>query len=275
MEGERCFHLYLLSLYTIVFPPLLTLPIHHTLFLILYLELCQNAKCQNENTKIEYSKAELLNPKPKAHTTRMGTDTCNHIENLKIKQNFRRKRGGQTCWRIWNNNKRIYQNLLRPLNRSDKTLWNSTKVNMALTNIQFIKPKLDMLISHMLLNNLDISFITETWTQCGNEPEYQYIRANLDTAGYNIIIHSRDMYDLHQHINRQTHKLGNALDWLISNSPETIQDITSKNFLSNYSIIKWKFQISQKVTEKCKQQEETYLKSMRKALWVTWKTTLM
>ena len=63
---------------------------------------------------------------------------------------------------------------------------------MALINIQSLKPKLDMLIHHMQLYNLDICFITETRTQCGNGPDYQYIRANLDTAGYNIIIHSRD-----------------------------------------------------------------------------------
>ena len=66
------------------------------------------------------------------------------------------------------------------------------KLNMALTNIQSIKPKLDMLIHHMQLNNLDICFITETWTQCRNELDYQYIRANVDTAGYNIMIHSRE-----------------------------------------------------------------------------------
>ena len=215
---------------------------------------------------------------------------------------------------------------------------------MALTNIQSLKPKLDMLIHHVQLNNMDICFITETWTQCRNESDYQYIRANLDTAGYNIMIHSRenrkgggiaviyrshlhvkkysfdehtsfeaitinlniatesyllstiyrapystkqlvtmqtfleefpdhnssllrssrnviilgdfnipwnkpeypdttgmqevlDRYGLHQHIKIQTHKLGNTLDWLISNIPETIQDTTSKHFLSDLSII--------------------------------------
>ena len=63
---------------------------------------------------------------------------------------------------------------------------------MELTNIQSIKPKLDMCIHHMQLKNLDVCFITEIWTQHGNKPDYQYIRANLDTAAYNIMIHSRE-----------------------------------------------------------------------------------
>ena len=206
--------------------------------------------------------------------------------------------------------------------------------------------------------------ITETWTQYGNEPEYQYIKANLDTAGYNILIHSRenrkgggiavihkshlhvkklsfnectsfesitinlnittksylflaiyrapystkqlvtmlifleefpdhisslfrsskniitsgdfnipwnkpehsdttsmqeilDMYDLHQHINIQTHKLGNTLDWLISHSPDTIQDIMNKDFLSDHSIIEWKLQINEKVSDEIQTTRET------------------
>ena len=76
-----------------------------------------------------------------------------------------------------------------------------------------------------------------------------------------------DMYDLQQHINIQTHKLGNTLDWLISNSPDTIQDITSKDFLSDHSIIEWKFHFRSagKSLKKWKLLEETYPKSMRKA----------
>ena len=59
---------------------------------------------------------------------------------------------------------------------------------MALVNTQSLKPKLDMFIHHMQLNNIDMYFVTERWTQHGNEPEYQYIKANLDTAGYIILI---------------------------------------------------------------------------------------
>ena len=102
------------------------------------------------------------------------------------------KRKEKICSRIWNNNNGIHHNLLQPLNRSDKTFWSLTKLNMALVNIQSFKPKLDMLIHHMQLNNTDMCFVTETWTQPGNEPEYQYIKTNLDTVGYKILIQSRE-----------------------------------------------------------------------------------
>ena len=111
-------------------------------------------------------------------------------------------------------------------------------------------------ISSLLKSSKDV-IILEDFNIPWNKPEHP------DTTSMWEIL---DIYDLQQHINIQTHKFGKKLNWLISNSPETIQDITNKDFLSNHSIIKWKFQISQKVTKKCKQQEETYLKSMRKAL---------
>ena len=63
---------------------------------------------------------------------------------------------------------------------------------MALVNIQTLKPKLDMLIHHMQLNKIDMGLVTETWTQYGNEPDYHYIKANLDIVGYNILIQSRE-----------------------------------------------------------------------------------
>ena len=73
-----------------------------------------------------------------------------------------------------------------------------------------------------------------------------------------------DMHDLKQHIHIQTHKLGNTLDWLISNSPNNIPDITNKDFLSDHCIIEWKFQVSLKVREKHKHREETSAKLMKK-----------
>ena len=119
-------------------------------------------------------------------------ELCNHIKNLKIKCNFRRKRGAtKTCSRIWNNNNGIHHHLLQPIEKSDMTFGNSAELNMALVNIQSPKPKLDMLIHHIQLNNIDMCFVMETWSQYGNEPEHQYIKANLDTAGYKILTQSR------------------------------------------------------------------------------------
>ena len=73
----------------------------------------------------------------------------------------------------------IHHNLLRPTEKSDKNYKNPSKLNMALVNIQSLKPKLDMLIQHMQVNNIDMVFVTETWTQDGNESEHQYIKANI------------------------------------------------------------------------------------------------
>ena len=106
---------------------------------------------------------------------------------------------------------------------------------MALTNIQSIKPKLDMLIHHMQLNNLDMCFITETWTQCGNEPDYQYIKANLDTAGYNIMIHSREnrkgggitvIYRPHVHVKKYSFNEHTSFEAITINL-----NITTKSYL--------------------------------------------
>ena len=71
---------------------------------------------------------------------------------------FQKEKGREICSRIRNNNNGIHHSLLQPLKRSDKTFWNSTKLNMALVNIQSLKPKLDMLTHYIQLNNTDMSF---------------------------------------------------------------------------------------------------------------------
>ena len=106
-----------------------------------------------------------------------------------------------------------------------------------------------------------------------NKPEHP------DTTSLREIF---DMYDLHQHINIQTHKLGNTLDWLISNCLDTIQDITGKDFMSDHNIIEWKFQINRKVTEKreitrrdlSKVNEESFMSDLKNNLDVNSKKTL-
>ena len=158
MEGERQFHLYILSISTIL------------CLLSFILELCRNEK-PIDGSNIKYTKAHLLNLRLKAHTTRIDMGTCKHIKNLNIKRNFRRKRGGKgICQRKLDCYTGIHHNLLWPLERSDKTFRNPIKLSMVLLNIQSLKPKLDMLIHHMKVNNTDMGFVTETWMQDGNEP---------------------------------------------------------------------------------------------------------
>ena len=328
MEGDRQLYLYILSLSTVV------------CIVSLIFELCQNGKTLNgPNNKISYMRTQLLDLKPRAHTTRISTEICKHITCLHIKRSFRTKRGGKRLrQRTWDQNRGIHHNLLRPMEQSGN-FKKSSKLNMALVNIQYLKPKLDMLIHHMQVSNMDMVFVTETWTEDGNKSELQYIQANINTAGYKMLIQSgknwrgggiaimykshlqvekltfnnytsfesltiilnistklylfltiyrapystkqpttiltfledfpdhistllrssrninilgdfnipwniadhpdtismqevMDMYDLKQHIHTQTHRLGNTLDWLISNNPTSIIDITNKDFLS-------------------------------------------
>ena len=122
---------------------------------------------------------------------------------------------------------------------------------MALINIQSLKPKLDMLIHHMQLYNLDICFITETWTQCGNGPGYQYIRANLDTAGYNIIIHNRDnrtgggiavIHRPHLHIKKLSFNENRSFEAITINL-----NITTKSYLLS-TIYRAPYSLKQPVT---------------------------
>ena len=70
----------------------------------------------------------------------------------------------------------------------------------------------------------------------------------------------QDMCHLNQYIHTQTHKLGNTIDWLISNTANISQDITKKDYISDHSLIEWKFQIKRKPTEKYKNQDKLKLK---------------
>ena len=105
---------------------------------------------------------------------------------------------------------------------------------MALVNIPSLKPKLDMLIHCIQLNNIDMCFVTETWIQHGNEPEHQYIKANLDTSGYKTCTQSREnrkgrvaaIYKSHLHVKKLSFKEYTSFEAL------TVKlDITTKLYI--------------------------------------------
>ena len=95
-------------------------------------------------------------------------------------------------------------------------------------------------ISVLLSNSRNISILGDFNIPCT-------IADHPDTISMEEIM---DMHDLKQHIHTQMHKLGNTLDWLISNNHNNILDITNKDFLSDHYITEWKFQVSQKIREK-------------------------
>ena len=86
MEEERHFSLYLCSLSIILYLLTFIFELNHD----------ENPVHKNMHSpKIKYTKAGLMNLKPKVYITKMDTEICNHIKHLKIKQNFRRKRVGR------------------------------------------------------------------------------------------------------------------------------------------------------------------------------------
>ena len=91
----------------------------------------------------------------------------------------------------------------------------------------------------------------ETWTQHGNEPDYQYIKANLDTAGYKILIQSREnrkgggiavIYKSHLHVKKLSFNEYTSFEAL------TVKlDITTKSYFFS-TIYRAPYSIKQLVT---------------------------
>ena len=79
--------------------------------------------------------------------------------------------------------------MLIPLERHHKTLWNPSVSNLILTNIQSLKPKIDVIIHYILEHIPDQCFITETWIS--KHEDLQYIKANLKMQGYHILSYER------------------------------------------------------------------------------------
>ena len=61
---------------------------------------------------------------------------------------------------------------------------------MLLINIQSIKGKIDTLLHHITLNDIDICLITETWIQ--TDHDLQILDANISGLGYKIINKCRE-----------------------------------------------------------------------------------
>ena len=162
------------------------------------------------------------------------------MKKVKIKCIFRRK-GGQgqkyqtkTYLRFWGQNNEIHYDLVQSLERLDNIL-ELTRLKIQLINIQSLKPKLDMFVHHIQLNDIDRCFVTETWTQHRNELEHKYIKAYLDIAEYEIFTQSRQnrkgraivvIHKPHLHVKKLSFKENTAFETV------TVKlDITTKSYI--------------------------------------------
>ena len=139
---------------------------------------------KHQTRQIRYTRNQLYKIGQTFYITKVNDTTANTIKSLGISQTFRirrrdrkRKIGGKKHVRPWDTNQGIHRNLLIPLVRHHKTLWNPSINELMLTNIQSLKLKIDMIIPDILQHKLDICFITETWVS--KIEDLQYMKANL------------------------------------------------------------------------------------------------
>ena len=114
----------------------------------------------------------------------MDDKTIERIKELGLKRKFRGSRGGRNKARAWSSNKEVFQHLLQTLPKCDITKWKDTPIRMLLINIQSIKSKIDALLHHITLNDIDICLITETWIQ--TDQDLQILNANISGLGYKV-----------------------------------------------------------------------------------------
>ena len=106
---------------------------------------------------------QIINLRQQFYKHRLDDKTIERIKELGLRRKFRGNRGGRIKARAWSSNKGVHQHLLWTLPKCDITKWNDTPIRMSLINIQSMKGKIDSLLHHITLNDIDICLIMETW----------------------------------------------------------------------------------------------------------------
>ena len=131
----------------------------------------------------------IINLRQQFYKHKLDVKTLERIKELGLKK-FRGSRGGRNKDRAWSSNKGAHQYLLQTLPKCNITKWNHTPIRMLLINIQSIKSKIDTLLHHINLNDIDICFITETGIH--TDQDLQILEANISGLGYKIIDKHRE-----------------------------------------------------------------------------------
>ena len=132
---------------------------------------------KHQTRQIRYTRSQLLKIGKTFYKTKINDMTAITIRNLGIKQTFRPlrrprrrdnrkkrvKRGGKKHARPWDTKQGVHRNLLIPLGRHHKTVWNPSLSKLMLANIKSLEPKIDVILHYILEHKVDICFITETW----------------------------------------------------------------------------------------------------------------
>ena len=139
-------------------------------------------------SKMSYQ--HIINLRQQFYNHRLDDKTIERIKELGLKGKFRGSRGGRNKARAWSSNKGVHQHLLQTLPKCDITKWNDTPIRMLLMNIQSMKSKIDALLHHITLNDIDICLITETWIE--TDQDLQILDANISGLGHKVIDKSRE-----------------------------------------------------------------------------------
>ena len=132
----------------------------------------------------------ILNLRQQFYRHRLDNKTIERIKELGQKRKFRGSRGGRNKTRAWSSNKGVHQHLLQTLPKCGTTKWNDTPIRMLLINIHSMKGKIDTLLHHITLNDIDIYLIIEIWIQ--TDHYLQILDANISGLGYKIINKCRE-----------------------------------------------------------------------------------
>ena len=123
-----------------------------------------------ESTKklVKYTKEQVYRLRLRFSMLGIDKNICKWISELGIKHRFRGRRGRGICKaqlvKNWDNSLGIHNKVLRTLQRVDneKVKWEQC-VKMGLANVRSVKKKTEEIIHNIVEEELDLSFICETW----------------------------------------------------------------------------------------------------------------
>ena len=133
-----------------------------------------------------YTSLQLQNIRKNNHTSNLDKI---YVQNKRTwyKKNIQGKMSRKIQAKTWDQNRAVYNQLLKSLPKHNILYWKGKNTRFLLTNIQSIINKLDMVLHHMELENIDIALITKIWIS--NTIDQELFTSQAKHVGYTIISH--------------------------------------------------------------------------------------